>query len=254
MDIVLGIVAPVLQLALAAGMLCRRLVAEFRYFFAYTLYSVLVIVVRLWARHTSAVSFFLWYSMTEVIYGLLALFAIQEAFQAAVASLSIRFPRSRAVPLIFLIGSIAFSLWSSVYRPYQGFHSFNARVASGTYSFTSAVRCAEIIVLISYLLLKRRFDFRRQNAGIITGFGIYASTMLASYLLHDQFGARFEPLYRYLAPGAYVGAAFVWLVVFVVPEPHSTRLPPDQQKVEKMRKVLDQQLEVLQRLRGRRQR
>jgi hypothetical protein len=248
MDVLFGILAPALQLALAVVMVCRRVVAEFRFFFTYTAYSVAVIGVRLWARSASAQSFFLWYSATDIVYGWLALLALVEAFKAALNSYAVRFPWVKHLPLVAVLMLVVIPVWNAVYRPYLHIHSFNARFASATYSFTTCVRCAEIVVFILYLTLKRRYSFRRYNAGIIGGFGVYASVMLCSFLLHYYLGNRFEWLYRYLAPGAYVGAAVIWLLAFIVPDTPSVRQPPNQRKLEQAHTALQQDIERLRNL------
>jgi beta-lactamase regulating signal transducer with metallopeptidase domain len=62
----LGLIAPVLQAALLVILVRRGLRRRFPFFFAYTLYSLVVIVVRLWVMDRPRM-FFVVYWITEMV-------------------------------------------------------------------------------------------------------------------------------------------------------------------------------------------
>jgi hypothetical protein len=223
MDSVLSILGLLLQALLTVVIVYRRAYRAFPFFFTYTVYSILTTFFRLWAK-PSTVSFFLWYSVTEIFYGAFALLALQEAFGDALEYYYELYRWTRAIPRLIVFALIGIPLFWALYRPYGRGDRFYASLASGTYSYVFCVRCLEILIFLLYLSLRGRYNFRRYKAGIVAGFGMYAVITLLAYVLHSYYGTRFEPLYRYTGPGAYFGEATIWLMAFAPaqkPEPQT---------------------------------
>src|SRR5436853_2703648 len=80
-DLTIGITAPTLQLIILALLFRRRLVDRFPLFCAYTSYSILASVARLWIIDRPR-PFFVLYWTTEIVYGFLSLLAVYEVFKS----------------------------------------------------------------------------------------------------------------------------------------------------------------------------
>jgi len=221
-----NLVPAVLQLALLMIFVRRRLYREFLLFFAYTLYSILVSALRLWSM--TPVAFFVVYWTTEMIYGLLALLAILEVFRPTLESYFGHLWSRWVLPLALLIVSLI-SLWRAAYHPMG--HTKMARFAAGSYAFMLGVLCLEVIVFAVCLRLRSRRPYPvrwgRYRLGIIAGFGLSACASASAYLVRFIFGSRFEAVFHYVLPGAYIGATLIWLIAFFKPEPPLIRNPTD---------------------------
>src|SRR5579863_7619208 len=103
MDIlVIGILAAALQTALAVAFLWRKQTRRFPLFFAYTLFSICAITLNVAMRGDYNL-YFLSSVATELVYGILALLAIREAYRHALDSFYVRYSWSRMVPPILLV-------------------------------------------------------------------------------------------------------------------------------------------------------
>lgn len=247
-DVILSTLGPVLQIGLAGIMLFRRLYRPFPVFGTYTLYSLAVFVVRHLTRSNTDLHYVL-YSLTEVVYGLLGVLAMREAFEDALIALHKNHPWTQVVPILLSVLLLGGPLVWALYRPYGQSATFYPLFASAVYSFLLLVRCIQVLVFCLYLWLKRRYEFRPYNAGILTGFGVFASMTLAALLLQSTFGRQFEVGYRYMVPGAYLGAAILWVMAFLSTERPPDRNPPNRDKLGKARIALQEHLKTARRIR-----
>jgi hypothetical protein len=238
-DVILGILAPALQVWIAGIILYRRLYRSFPLFAAYTLYSITVIFVRLWARGNTE-SYFVLYLVTEVLYGCLALLAIREAFKTVLESYSDRYPSIRVLLYAIVALLIGLPVFSAIHRlSVDG--QMNAAFSGAVYSFLLVVRSIEVLVFGICLFRSRHHDDGAYNGGVILGFGVYAAVTLMAYLFH-YLGGRFEDWYRYMTPGSYCMAAAIWLAAFLKrEEPRSPR------NTEHLKTQLDNAETLLQR-------
>lgn len=253
MEAALGMLGPVLQVGLAAAMLWRRVAGRFRFFFAYTIYSIVAIGVNLRLKG-NAEAFFVSYSVSEMVYGALAMLAIREAFQDILKAYYRRYPWARWLPPIFVLSLIVLPAWRCLYHPHILGGALNTCVMSGSYTFGFCVRSLEVLILLIYLAARRRYRLRRYPAGIIVGFGVYAAISLVSYLLRSQFGPGFESWYHNLAPGAYFSAALSWLITFLGLEPRLEKQRLDEGQVRKAGAAMEEALDELERKSGRKRR
>src|SRR5215469_10465586 len=99
--IIVSAASPALQLALAIIMLLRNLHRHFPCFFVYTVFSVAVIVPRLAAGNPVRTFVVFW--TTELIFGVLALLAIREAFSLELEAISGLYRWFRFFPAIILL-------------------------------------------------------------------------------------------------------------------------------------------------------
>jgi hypothetical protein len=247
-----GILALILQAALACTIFLRRLSARFRFFLAYTLYSIGSIAVSLWARQSTE-ALFVSYAVSQIVYGALGLLAMREAFQDALASYNLRYPWTRWIPRLVVLVLTASALFGCLYHPRIRGNVFNASLLGATRAYNLIFRSVEFFIFLLYLWLKKLYRWRRYNQGVILGFGVYSFTSLFSYLLRTYGGETFAGLYHYLLPGAYFGAAAFWLVAFLRHEPRFNKQPPDEQQIEKAQTALQQSLDSLEKNRHKRE-
>ena len=225
-DLVASLVGPALQLWLAGVMVRRKLHRQFPLFFGYTLYSIIVIGVRLSAVKQPRMLFAL-YWITDIIYGALALLAIREVFGDVLKLRSNRNPWWRFISTAVLLALIIASLWRAIYHPFGP--NFWGTLGAGAYSFELGVLCIQAITYLLALFRLQGFSGilkKQHNAAILKGFGIFGLIAMIVYFTRFYFGAQFEGWFRYIPPGAYAMATLTWLAAFRRPESPSSASPP----------------------------
>jgi hypothetical protein len=199
-------------------------------FFAYTIYSVAVIAVRLSVRLSVAKQpelFFALFWTTEIIYGILSLLGIGEVFTDVLALQSNRTSWWRFVPAGLLFALIILSLWRAIYHPLGP--NFWGTLGAGAYFFELGVLSLQAITYLLALFRLKGFAgiLRKQhNSAILKGFGIFGLLTMMVHLARSQFGSQFEDWFRYIPPGAYIMATLTWLAAFRRPEPPKCTPPP----------------------------
>ncbi|HEX3105930.1 MAG TPA: hypothetical protein VHQ22_15915 [Terriglobales bacterium] len=247
-----GILALVLQAALACTIFLRRLSVRFRFFLIYTLYSIGSIAVSLWARQNTQ-ALFVSYALSEILYGALGLLAMREAFQDALAAYNMRYPWTRWIPPLVVLALVGAALFGCFYHPRIRGNVFNACLLGAMRSYNWVVRSVELFVFVLFISLKPLYRWRRYNQGVILGFGVYSFISLLSYSLRTFFVVKvFATWYRYLSPGAYFGAAAFWLVAFLWPENRLEQQPPDERQIQKVQTALEESLDALEKPRHKR--
>ena len=225
-DLISGLIPAVLQAGLLLLLLRRRLYRIFPFFTAYTIYSLAVAVMWLCASPGPATLFVL-YWITQMIYGVLSLLAILEIFKPTLGAY-FEWIWIRLLPTLLLLGIAGVSLWRGFYHP-VGRGGSLVGLAAGAYTFMLGVLCLQIIVLVICLRLTFRKPYPvrwgRYRLGILAGFGLAACASAAAYMVRFLFGARFEVVFHYVLPGAYIGAAAGWLLAFWRPEPPRSSKP-----------------------------
>ncbi|HEV2991130.1 MAG TPA: hypothetical protein VG759_22010, partial [Candidatus Angelobacter sp.] len=241
-------IAPTLQIWLVGVMIRRKLHLKFPLFFAYTLYSVLVVTVRLpFAQYPTF--FYALYWITEIIYGALSLLGIGEVF-ADVLSLRTQGKSGwRLVPALVLLVLVIGSLWRAIYHPFGPI--FLGRLGAGAYSFDIGVLCVAAFAYPLTLFRLKHFTgiLRKQhNAAILKGFGIFGLLGLTAHLARSYFGSQFEGWFRYIPPGAYIMATLTWLAAFRRPEPSSSTPSPTPELLSGLMEELGRDQETLKKI------
>ena len=247
-NLVAELVAPMLQLWLAAVMIRRRLYLKFPFFFAYTLYSIVVIAVRLpFTEHPGF--FYGLYWITEIIYGALSLLGTGEVF-GGVPSLQAKVKSGwRLVPAMVLLILVIVSLWRAIYHPFGPI--FLGRLGAGAYSFDIGVLCVAAFAYLLTLFRLKPFAgiLRKQhNAAILKGFGVFGLLGMTAHLARSFFGSQFENWFRYIPPGAYIMATLTWLAAFRRPEPPSSTPSPTPELLSGLREGLNRDQETLKKI------
>jgi len=228
-------------------MVRRKLHHRFPLFFAYTLYSVAVIAVRLSVARQPDL-FFALYWITEIIFSTLALLAIGEVFNDVLELRSIRHRWWRFAPATILLALVMIFLWRAIYHPFGP--NFWGALGAGAYSFGLGVLCLQAGIFLLALFRLKAFSgilSKQHNAGILRGFGIFGLLTMIVYVARSTFGARFEDWFRYIPPGAYAMATLTWLAAFRRPEPAEST-PPAPEFLEEIAEGLNRDQEELKKI------
>ncbi len=204
---------------LAAAMFSHKLHRRFPIFFTYTLYSVVVIAVRLPVAQDRRL-FYAVFWITEMIYGALSLLGIAEVLGDALPAQSKRVARLKLVPVLILLLLVVAALWRATYYPLG--RNFLGRLGAGAYLFDFGVLCADAVAyLLALFRLKPLSGIapNQHSIAILKGFGIFGLLTLIAGLMRTLFGPQFEGWFRFIPPGAYFMATLTWLSAFRRPQP-----------------------------------
>jgi hypothetical protein len=247
-ELIAGLVAPALQVWLAGAMIRRKLHSQFPLFFAYTLYSIVVIAVRLSVAKQPRL-FFALYWITEIIYGALALLAVGEVFSDVLELRSNQHRWWRFAPATILLSLVTIFFWRATYCPF-GPNVWGA-LGAGAYSFGLGVLCVQAGIFLLALFRLKAFSgilSKQHNAGILRGFGVFGLLTMTAYVTRSYFGARFEDWFRYIPPGAYIMATLTWLTVFLHQEPPDRKPSATSEFVKNVAEGLSRDHEALKKI------
>lgn len=217
------------QTVLAVILLNRRFyrVGMYPIFFLYTLYSIGVTFPRLTLAYRPALyPAFYWGS--EVVYGLLSLWALNEVFRRIFFLdyqdylwLRLTFPA-----VVFAIIAGLFIWWRFVYQLPTGGHL--SALWSAFLAFNFGVHSVEGILMCLFLFMWWLLipGWNRYDYGILLGFGISAAITMAARIERFYAGSSLQGWYKF-APGiGYVLATLIWLHAFwKAPDPQRLRSP-----------------------------
>lgn len=212
---ILLLVPAALQAWLVAALVRRRLQRSYRFFFAYTVFSLVSLVLR-FAMQWRYLPYFFTYWITEAGYAILGLLAILEVFPHVFKAFTlVRSFRLVIWAVVFLM--VAISAVHAVINP-----PIQAGVLVATiYSLEIAVRYVQggifglfVVMVAFYAMPLRRYAF-----GIVFGFGLVAASRLAAALLRSEFGTRFKFMFTFMPGVVYVFAVLIWLFTFLGQEP-----------------------------------
>lgn len=214
LDLMLGLVAPIILLPLAVVIYRRKLHKEFPFFFAYSLYASIAGILRE-VLPQRRFGYFVFYWMTEAIYGILGLFVISEVLRHLFPIEHYRWSRWLLPIAIGVI--LAFASSEVFYHPLG--HGQISILVRCIYWFDVGVHGLEglALVLVGVVTQFFRISWRKYEFGILTGFGISAFVTMLADLLRFDLGSGYETFFRYGPPIAYLAAAVVWLEAFVRP-------------------------------------
>lgn len=212
-DLVLVLVALVLNSWLAIVLLRRRLYNEFPFFLVYVLSCTVIMIGRL-SVMSDYVIYFKVYWATEPIYAVLILVALHEAFYEVFFA----FYKFWWFWFVFpgAVASIAgLAIIDALRHP-----PAQAPLAIGVIlSLAKSVNYVEAGLFGVFFLLVWLLGLRWHNYafGIVMGFAAYALGAGYSFAARSAFGTKFNTLAKYGPPVAYILAVVIWLVVFLSP-------------------------------------
>ena len=218
-----------LQAILLARLLSSRFYRRGMYplFVAYTVYSILITIPRLILAHRPSV-YPTFYWTTDIVYGLLALLALNEVFRRIFFLdyrehlwLRLAFPLT-----VVAIITVLFFWWRFIHLTPTGEHLgfFGATFVA----FTFGVHSVEGILMGLFLFMWWILipGWNRYDYGILVGFGVSAAVSMAARI------ARFYDIpgplswYRFAPEIGYVLATVIWLHAFwKAPDPQRLRSP-----------------------------
>jgi hypothetical protein len=221
-------------IGVAGFLIWRKLYREFPFFLSYICSSIIIPVVRVSVSGNYRL-FAEVYWFTEIIYALLALLALHEAFR----HVFIAFFEKWWFWLFFPCIVAAISSITALYR--IGSQSVQAnKVISLILSFVISVNLVQVLLFALFFALVAFHSIRWRNYpfGIVVGFAAIAVGTLGGSWAVSEFGTRFNILWRYAPSVAYIFATFLWLVTFIRPpdpEPKWTLEITPQQLLEEVR-------------------
>jgi hypothetical protein len=191
---------------------------KFRFFFAYTVFSVVAALTKfaLYQPGKNTWPYF-WASWgSEAVYAVLGFLAIYEVFRLVFENFH-HFTWFKL--LLPLTGAVMLSI--AVLIPMSRRAVDTVPLLEGILNLEIAVRCLQLGVFFLIFLLARIFDldYRQYAFGIAVGFGIAAAGILAGTLVRTGGGLKFLIFFRYIPSVSYCIAVTVWLASFIRPEP-----------------------------------
>ena len=234
------LLGPVIQTAVLVLMVRHRLFRRgmFPFFFTYTLYSVLVTILRiLLLNRTNLYPIFYW--STEVIYGLLALLSLNEVFKRVFRLDYEEHPRLRLVfPLVVLAICIGlFVWWRFVYRTRNGSHF--GLLASAFVGFNEGVHSIEGILMVIFMLLWLFLapGWNRYDYGVLLGFGLSGLITMTADMVRFNVGHGYQLWYKYAPATTYAIVTMIWLHAFwPAPDPRPQSLMRFQVMIEQAKR------------------
>jgi putative ABC transport system permease protein len=212
---------PVLQFVLVLVFLRRTVFAvKFPAFFRYTCFAVAANVLQIALLHNRHLLYWVYWG-SEMMYGVLALLAMQEVF-GMVWDMRLGLRRFSVWILILVIAG-ASVLWG-FHRP-DGIGTLPAFNASFR-TFKAAVHVVEVLLFV--LAVRFISKLTRYHLGIMLGFGISASVQVFAYVANFfHQGLVLREVVDYAPLSAYLGSAGIWLSTFLSKPRVTMRLDPD---------------------------
>ncbi len=219
-DSIIGLLALVLVSMLAVLLIRRKVYREFPFFFGYVLSSILIMALKLSLIGGDYVLFFKVYWGTEAFYAVATLLVLHEAFRWVF----LEFYELRWFWLLFPGVVVLISTFAVVHAlrnpPAQA-----PQIIGVILSLGSAVNYVSVGLFGLFFLLVLLFGLRWRSYpfGIVLGFAASAFGSWFAYGVRSEFGTKFNFLFKYAVPVAYLCGVALWLGTFArPPDPEPT--------------------------------
>lgn len=208
------VVCTAAMVVVLVAMVRRRLTAEYRLFFWYTVAHVLEAVLLFIASQLSYATYYYMYWGWELIDALFTLIVIQFVFVKVFDSYQTL--RGFGVTLFRWV-TVVLCLVSISIAAYAPANSPENHVFAGLTVMERSVQLLQVGLLVSLLLCSRIFGlpWRHYIYGIILGFGIYASLALVTWGLQAQLGPSFIAIADWSFALSYTLGACIWASYFL---------------------------------------
>lgn len=185
------------------------------WFVSYTAFSIAATVIRLIVFSNIRIYFYLYWS-TEVIYVALRLLASYEVFEAMFR----HYFRTWWFKFLFPVVSVV-AISVAILRSAFPRATLDLEITSLVLAFEFGVRLIQgvLFVLLWFLVWLTGIRWRQYALGISTGFEAHATFTLLASFLRSEFGTRFNSLFVYGSPVAYILALLIWLGYYSSPQP-----------------------------------
>jgi magnesium-transporting ATPase (P-type) len=209
---ILFLTPAVLQTALFAILMSRRLYCDFPLFFTYTIFSVAAEIARISTFSNYNVYFWVYWA-TEAGYAVLGFLALYEVFRRI-------FKNCFAIWWFRLLFPVISVLLLAVALAHAYAHPVNEpdRIMAAILTAEVGVRLVQAGVFVLLIVLAAVLGLRWQQYafGISAGFGVYACTTLMASALRSVFGTNFDQLWAMALVVAYTWAVLIWVWYFRV--------------------------------------
>lgn len=211
------LVAPLLQLWLAALLVRKRVARDFRFFFIYTVFAVVAEVAKFLVR-ANPLTYIQVYLVTEPFYALLGYLAIYDVFHQVFRNFQRIWWFKFLLPGMGLL-MLGIAITIATLRPPMQAGEFLATV----FVLQIIVRCLQLGVFFLIFGLARFYYlfWRQYSFGIAAGFGVAAFGILVTFVARSISGTKYITALQFLPSVTYLLAVLIWLVSFLKP------LPPD---------------------------
>jgi hypothetical protein len=213
-ELFLALTPVVLQMLLVALLVRRAMHRRLRFFFVYTLFSIIRQLVGVLLLKNYNYFYYYWFS--EAISVLLIFLALYEVFRLVfrnfydIPGFSFLFP-------ILGVAMLVMASLRAIFWPPAG----SQRIVATIIGLEISVGFLQVGVFALFILLVRFFRTRgRQYAfGVALGFGIIAAGTLTIFIIRSEIGTKFNIIVRNTPAVAYIIAVMVWLLAFIKPQP-----------------------------------
>ena len=217
-QVVLFVAGVLPRIALTVILVRRSLRRLWPWFFLYCCYSMLAdLVVLLSAPILSDKTYFLVYFACQLIYVVLGLVAMNEAFQRSfsVYLLNRRWFRLLIPTLVLVVVALSAGKW---------LHNISSTdellsAAFLTFQLGGEYSRAAVFGFFGVLFFVWQPPRNQYAFAIMKGFGFFTIVGMMANLLRSDFGTKTNLFFSYAPPVAYIVACLIWLGGFLPPEP-----------------------------------
>lgn len=225
-DKAISMAGAALEIAIAINLLRQRLWRrEFPLFFVYICYAILnVAILLISAELAGKYTYFAIFSVTQALYTVLGLLAINESFQKVFRVYYLRrtwFPF--LVPSVVLAIALS-ALWNwAEHRPIQ---AGPLTIIYISLDLTANYMRAGLFGVFGMLVFFWRTKWQQRPFGVIVGFGTFSLIGMIADALRSDFGTQMNLVFSYASAVAYLIACLVWLRAFRRSKESSEKQPP----------------------------
>ena len=210
------VLVPLLQVWLLGALLRMRVPARFRWFFIYTVFSILAQIAEFAVRNDPWKYYYL-YWIAAAFYAILGFFAIQEAFHQVFEQFYVFLWWFKFLLPGVGIAMLIIALVEGYFNPPIQARPWLATIFVGEI----AVGCLQVGIFALFVLLAWLYPmpWRNYAFGISTGFSVAGFGLFLSFMARSVFGTKVISIAQYGPAVAYLIAVVVWLASFIKPEP-----------------------------------
>jgi hypothetical protein len=202
-------------------MLRRGLHREYRVFFFYMIYEVLL-TLSLFMLRGSYAAYFYTYWTGEAVETVLAFAVIYEVFGLLLRP----YPAVRRIAAVLLVWAAVLLVGIAIVlamMPRAEQHQLMSLLFAG--QRTVAILQSGLLIFLFLFAASLGITWRHHLFGIAMGFGLLGVTALAASGIRAQVGPDANALFYWIKMGSYLSALFLWAGYFLTTEPSTLRSP-----------------------------
>lgn len=239
LDKAISLTGCALEIAIAVRLMRQNLWSrEFPLFFTYICYGILnVVLLLISADFASKHTYFAIFSVSQAVYTLLGLLAINESFRKVFRVYYVRQSWFNfLVPAVLLLIMLS-ALWNwARHAPVQ---AGPLTIIYISLDLTANYLRAGLFGLFGILVFFWRTKWQQQPFGVIIGFGIFSVVGMTADALRSDFGIKMNLVFSYASAVAYLIACLVWLRSFRRPKQDSDDQAPSDVDPKELLELLE---------------